>query len=132
MEGIDVNAPLTCEHTAQMIWNALKAKEVEYSYTLVTNPDGSISSKVGVKDVTKYDSLMTDKSGAEITVPNTCPAVIINAGDRAEFDDNVQYIFIDTKEKEGTGGYDQSSILFADTVTDNLRNESYVNNEISN
>ena len=46
LEDIDVNAPLTREHAAQMIWNALQANEVEYSYTLVTNPDGSISSKV--------------------------------------------------------------------------------------
>ena len=50
LEDIDVNAPLTREHAAQMIWNALQANEVEYKYTLVTNPDGSITSKVDVKD----------------------------------------------------------------------------------
>ena len=66
--------------------------------------------------------------GANITVPDTSPAVTIRAGDRAEFDDDVQYIFIDSKEKEGANGYDQSSILFADTVTDSEGHESYVNN----
>ncbi len=69
LEDIDVNAPLTREHAAQMIWNALQANEVEYSYTLVTNPDGSISSKVTVKDKFEDDTgkdgltLLEDKYG---------------------------------------------------------------------
>ena len=46
LEDIDVNVPLTREHAAQMIWNALQANVVDYTYTLVTNPDGSITSKV--------------------------------------------------------------------------------------
>ena len=69
LEDIDVNAPLTREHAAQMVWNALQAKEVEYTYTLVTNPDGSITSKVTVGDMTKGDgavSLMYDKYGAYV------------------------------------------------------------------
>ena len=64
LEDIDVNAPLTREHAAQMIWNALQANEVEYSYTLVTNPDGSITSKVTVgekKDGNDPISLLEDK-----------------------------------------------------------------------
>ena len=69
LEDIDVNAPLSREHAAQMIWNALQANEVEYSYTLVTNPDGSVSSMVTVGD--KKDdvfgskiTLLKDKYGA--------------------------------------------------------------------
>lgn len=38
----------------------------------------------------------------------------VSAGTRVEFDDNVQYIFIDASEDEGATGYDKSSILFAD------------------
>ena len=64
LEDIDVNAPLTREHAAQMIWNALQANEVGYNYTLVTNPDGSISSKVDVGD--KDQTLMEDKYGAVV------------------------------------------------------------------
>ena len=66
LEDIDVNAPLTREHAAQMVWNALQANEVDYTYTLVTNPDGSISSKVTVDDkLVAGDpiSLMADKYG---------------------------------------------------------------------
>ena len=48
--NIDASVPLTRDQAAQMIWNALNAYEVEYVTILVTNPDGSMSSKVVVQD----------------------------------------------------------------------------------
>ncbi len=36
LENMDVSAALTRDNAAQMIWNALQAVEVEYTYTLVT------------------------------------------------------------------------------------------------
>ena len=66
LEDIDVNAPLTREHAAQMVWNALQAVEVEYKYTL-TGEDGNLSSKVEAQDKTEGPgsiSLMADKYGA--------------------------------------------------------------------
>ena len=35
LENMDVSAALTRDNAAQMIWNALQAVEVEYTYTLV-------------------------------------------------------------------------------------------------
>ena len=46
---VDLTQPLSREHAAEMIWNTLQADEVEYSYTLVSGPDG-LTSKVTVKD----------------------------------------------------------------------------------
>ena len=60
LEDIDVSAPLTREHAAQMIWNALQAKEIEYDYTLI-GQDGNLSSNV--KPVDKDLTLMADKYG---------------------------------------------------------------------
>ena len=49
LENMDVSAALTRDNAAQMIWNALQAVEVEYTYTLVTE-NGQLVSKVVVQD----------------------------------------------------------------------------------
>jgi len=65
LEDIDVTAPLTREHAAQMIWNALQAKEIEYTNVLVTDPvTGQLTSKVDPTD--KNDTLLHDKYGGDI------------------------------------------------------------------
>ena len=44
LEGVDVSAALTRDTAAQMVWNALQAKEVGYEYTLVSE-NGQLVSK---------------------------------------------------------------------------------------
>ena len=65
LEDIDPSAPLTREHAAEMIWNALNANEVEYQNQLVTDENGQLSSKAVVKDRTDIDNnkitLLEDK-----------------------------------------------------------------------
>lgn len=75
LEDIDVTSPLTREHAAQMVWNALQANEVEYKNTLTTDPvTGQLASKVDVQDKTidllgtkqsllrdKYDAIVDDE-----------------------------------------------------------------------
>ena len=50
LENIDVNAALTRDNAAQMIWNALNAYEVEYKTTLVTDSKGQLTSQITVQD----------------------------------------------------------------------------------
>ena len=50
LEDIDTTAPMSREHAAQMIWNALQAVEVEYTNVLVTDENGNLVSKVDVQD----------------------------------------------------------------------------------
>ncbi len=50
LESIDVSAPLTRDNAAQMIWNALKAYEVEYKTTLTTDKNGQLVSQITVQD----------------------------------------------------------------------------------
>ena len=52
LETMDTNAALTRDNAAQMIWNALKATEVEYKYTL-DGSNGNLSSKAQVVDKTR-------------------------------------------------------------------------------
>ena len=74
LENMDVSAALTRDNAAQMIWNALQAVEVEYTYTLVTE-NGQLVSKVVVQDkaqatvgTDKYDyTLLYDKYKATVT-----------------------------------------------------------------
>lgn len=49
LEDIDVTAPLTREHAAQMVWNALKASEVEYENVIKAN-NGVMTSTPVLKD----------------------------------------------------------------------------------
>ena len=73
LEDLDVNAPMSREHAAQMIWNALQAVEVEYKNILVTDENGNLTSKVDVQDKAYNGSentglnvltLLMDKYGA--------------------------------------------------------------------
>ena len=50
LENIDVNAALTRDSAAQMIWNALNAYEVEYKTTLITDSKGQLTSQITVQD----------------------------------------------------------------------------------
>ena len=49
LESIDVSAALTRDNAAQMIWNALKAGEVKYEYTLVSE-NGTLVSKTTLEN----------------------------------------------------------------------------------
>ena len=55
LETMDTNAALTRDNAAQMIWNALKATEVEYKYTL-DGSNGNLSSKAQVVDKTRIQN----------------------------------------------------------------------------
>ena len=59
LENIDVNAALTRDNAAQMIWNALNAYEVEYKTTLITDSKGQLTSQITVQD--KVVAGTTDK-----------------------------------------------------------------------
>ena len=61
LEKMDTNAAITRDNAAQMVWNALKAKEVEYDYTLVSE-NGQLVSKTTLVD--KNKTLMADKYSA--------------------------------------------------------------------
>ena len=109
LEDIDVNAPLTREHAAQMIWNALQATEVEYSYTLVSNDDGSITSKVKVGDKLDSDdfpvSLLDDKYGTSSPVSIMTGAGELSLTSVAPGEDKFE-TYINTYEKEGLDATD--------------------------
>ena len=68
LESIDVSAALTRDNAAQMIWNALKAGEVKYEYTLVSE-NGQLTSKTNLvdkKDTNGKDlTLLKDKYEAD-------------------------------------------------------------------
>ena len=72
LEAMDPSVALTRDNAAQMVWNALQAKEVEYDYTLATE-NGQLVSKVTVKDINKtlmedkYDTKDTDKTTGILT-----------------------------------------------------------------
>ena len=58
LEGVDTSKPLTRDAAAQMVWNALQAKEVKYDYTLVSE-NGQLVSKTTLVD--KGETLLKDK-----------------------------------------------------------------------
>ena len=64
LEGVDTSKPLTRDAAAQMVWNALQAKEVKYDYTLVSE-NGQLVSKTTLVD--KVITLLEDKYDAVIT-----------------------------------------------------------------
>ena len=72
LESIDVSAALTRDSAAQMIWNALQAKEVKYDYTLVSE-NGQLISKIDVVDKEKtlledkYDTMDTEETTGIMT-----------------------------------------------------------------
>ena len=62
LAGLDTSKALTRDNAAQMVWNALQAKEVKYDYTLVSE-NGQLVSKITL--VTKDETLMEDKYDAQ-------------------------------------------------------------------
>ena len=62
LAGIDTSKALTRDNAAQMVWNALQAKEVKYDYTLVSE-NGQLVSKITL--ITKDETLMEDKYDAQ-------------------------------------------------------------------
>ena len=62
LEAMDTNAAITRDNAAQMVWNALQAKEVEYDYTLVSE-NGQLTSKITLVD--KDLTLLKDKYEAD-------------------------------------------------------------------
>ena len=73
LESIDVNAALTRDNAAQMIWNALNAYEVEYKTTLTTDKNGQLTSTVTVQDkvvgnTSDKITLMEDKYESYTTI----------------------------------------------------------------
>ena len=59
---MDTNAAITRDNAAQMVWNALQAKEVTYEYTLVSE-NGQLTSKITLVD--KNLTLLKDKYEAD-------------------------------------------------------------------
>ena len=64
LEAMDTNAAITRDNAAQMVWNALQAKEVKYDYTLVSE-NGQLTSKTTLVD--KDLTLLKDKYDSDIT-----------------------------------------------------------------
>ena len=62
LEKMDTNAAITRDNAAQMVWNALQAKEVAYDYTLVSE-NGQLTSKITLVD--KNLTLLKDKYEAD-------------------------------------------------------------------
>ena len=72
LAGMDPSVALTRDNAAQMVWNALQAKEVKYEYTLVSE-NGQLVSKVTVKDTgstllwDKYSALVAEGKDVVLT-----------------------------------------------------------------
>ena len=60
--ALDVDAGLTRDNAAQMMYNAINAKMVVYDYALVTGPNGSLTSIPRVDDVSY--TILNNKFGA--------------------------------------------------------------------
>ena len=73
LESIDVSAALTRDNAAQMIWNALKAGEVKYEYTLVSE-NGTLVSKTTLENKKDTDgtdlTMLKDKYNITIVEEN--------------------------------------------------------------
>ena len=71
LEKMDTSAALTRDNAAQMVWNALKAYEVEYVTNLIADKDGKLSTQITVQDKIGNDnlqkklSLLRDKYNAD-------------------------------------------------------------------
>ena len=110
LENMDVSAALTRDNAAQMIWNALQAVEVEYTYTLVTE-NGQLVSKVVVQDKApatvgsnKYDyTLLYDKYKAVMTNDaDTYDTLTMTKYKWNDKNGEYDYTFTDNKSKEHT------------------------------
>ena len=110
LENMDVSAALTRDNAAQMIWNALQAVEVEYTYTLVTE-NGQLVSKVVVQDKApatvgsnKYDyTLLYDKYKALMTNDaDTYDTLTMTKYKWNDKNGEYDYTFTDNKNNEYT------------------------------
>ena len=110
LENMDVSAALTRDNAAQMIWNALQAVEVEYTYTLVTE-NGQLVSKVVVQDKApatvgsnKYDyTLLYDKYKAVMTNDaDTYDTLTMTKYKWNDKNGEYDYTFTDNKNNEYT------------------------------
>ena len=110
LENMDVSAALTRDNAAQMIWNALQAVEVEYTYTLVTE-NGQLVSKVVVQDKApatvgsnKYDyTLLYDKYKAVMTNDaDTYDTLTMTKYKWNDKNGEYDYTFTDDKNNEHT------------------------------
>ena len=68
LAGLDTSKALSRDNAAQMVWNALQAKEVKYDYTLVSE-NGQLVSKTTL--LNKDDSLLEDKYDTKDTDDTT-------------------------------------------------------------
>ena len=81
LEKMDTSAALTRDNAAQMVWNALKAYEVEYVTNLIADKDGKLSTQITVQDkigsnnrtkitllIDKYDADITKNAGTLVAV----------------------------------------------------------------
>ena len=73
LEDINPSEPLTREHAAQMIWNALQATEIEYKNTLTTDANGNLTAASQPQDKTHsergtdvFSSLLWDKYKGDV------------------------------------------------------------------
>ena len=121
LEDIDPNAPLTREHAAQMIWNALQATEVEYSYTLVGD-GGNLSSQVKVQDrvwsttsgIPKAVTLMADKYGVKDDATGDLAAFTYNS-------DKHEWTYTFNNRENGLPATITSSQNFTDLYKQNVK-----------
>ena len=87
LESIDVSAALTRDNAAQMLWNAVKADEVKYEYTLVSE-NGQLVSKttlVDKKDGNSTDNLTFLKDKYNVTIVKDAILTKISADDKGTY-----------------------------------------------
>ena len=108
LESMDTNAALTRDNAAQMIWNALKAYEVEYVTNLVADKDGKLSTQITVQD--KMDvlnhkiTLLKDKYDADITKDAGILASV-KEDNKGTYTIKVAYNVTDTENNQTTTKY---------------------------
>ena len=93
LEKMDTNAAITRDNAAQMVWNALQAKEVKYEYTLVSE-NGTLTSKTTLVD--KDLTLLKDKYDSDIT-----KGVVTAIGHNSKG----YLVTVQTKDKNDQGTY---------------------------
>ena len=97
LESIDVSAALTRDNAAQMIWNALKAGEVKYEYTLVSE-NGQLVSKTTLENKKDTDgkdlTMLKDKYNITILEENDILTRVVE-------DDKGTYTVYTTGKTEG-------------------------------
>ena len=120
LEKMDTAAALTRDNAAQMIWNALQATEVEYSYTL-DGSNGNLSSKAQVVDKTHRES-GTDVDSTLLWDKYDCyvyEGILIGSGEYGE-EAGKDKIGLEIQKFEGTSlakPYENDTFKYAKDVT---------------